>query len=61
MRELTLYDLLSLAVWFAVVTAQSVGASPVLLLPGYTYRSGPPGIDSIGSEIWKASTRHDGR
>jgi hypothetical protein len=54
-RQLTLYVLLSLAVCFAVASAQSVGACPVPLLPGYTHSSAPGiVIDSIGGRIWKA-------
>jgi hypothetical protein len=53
MRQITLYVLLSLAVCFAVASAQSVGATPVPLLPGYTHRSNGFGIDSAGGEIWK--------
>ncbi len=53
MRQLTLYVLLSLAVCYAVATAQSVGASPVSLLPGYTHRFDGPGIDTVQGEIWK--------
>src|SRR5262249_34478490 len=36
-----------------VASAQSVGASPVPLLPGYTHRSRGFGYDSAGGEIWK--------
>ena len=53
MRQLTLYVLLALAASFGVVTAQSVGATPVPLLPGYTHRADEFGIDSAGGEIWK--------
>jgi hypothetical protein len=55
MRQLTLYVLLSFGVCLAVATAQSVGAGPVPLLPGYTHRSDGFGIDSGGGEIWKAN------
>ena len=48
-----LYVLLSPAAGFGVVTAQSVGATPVPLLPGYTHRSSEFGIDSAGGEFWK--------
>jgi hypothetical protein len=53
MPQLTLYGLLSLAVCFALAIAQSVGASPAPLLPGYTHRQGSPGRASIRGEIWK--------
>ena len=53
MRQITLYVLLSLAVCFAVASAQSVVATPVRLLPGYTHRSSGFGIDAAHGEIWK--------
>ena len=53
MRQLTLDVLLTFAACLGVATAQSVGATPVPLLPGYTHRSNESGIDSSVGEIWK--------